>query len=163
MKNRIVKRAIVPIFCLIVLVLFGLKTFTPAQAPKIQTTTLTGETFSSASLQQKPWYVEFWSVNCSTCLADFDKLIELQRKLSALGGQVVAVAIAQDNEKMVKQYAEPLQSAGIIVIHDKNSAIATAFSHDGITPYGFLIRPDGHIGRIHAGKLNVEATLQALE
>ena len=163
MKKIITKRTIVPLLCLVVFAIIGIKAILPTPAPQIDTATTEGQKITSAQLAQKPWYVEFWSVNCSTCIADFDQLIELQNRLHASGGQVIAVASNQDDVQQVIHISKPLRAAGIWVVHDKNSAIAQAFSHNGITPYGFLIDPQGYIAAIHVGKLDIHTLLNRLD
>ena len=163
MKLNITKRAIVPVFFLLVVTGLGIKAMMPISAPDFTATTLDNRRITFGQLLGKPWYLAFWSVSCSTCLADFDQLINLHRQLSKQGGQVIAIAVAQDKDNTITSVAQPLMDAGITVIHDKDGSLADAFSHNGITPYGFLINPQGHITHIHAGKLQINIILDALQ
>ena len=162
MNRKSIKRIIVPIFAIVVVAIIGIKALTPIKAPDFEATTIDQKQIRLSQWTNKPLYIEFWSTSCSTCIDDFAQLITLQHKLSAQGGQVIAVASKTDPIEDIRALSTSLLANNILIVHDHNGSIAKAFGHSGITPFGFLINQKGNLAKIHAGRLNIANIMSSL-
>ena len=145
-----------------IIVSFVLSSITKPTAATFATTTLDGQHMDTRNLQGTPYYIEFWSSNCRSCLADIPNLLTLHHILSAQRGMVILIALKQDDILHVRRATYRLSQAGIRIVHDTDGVIAAQFNYPDIMPYGLLIDRHGHIDHIYVGPLPLNDILNRI-
>ncbi|MDD3518854.1 MAG: TlpA disulfide reductase family protein [Chromatiales bacterium] len=123
-------------------------------APQVSLRTLDGTALTLADLRGRPVLVTFWSTTCVSCVREMPHLVELHRKLSPQGLEIVGVAMAFDTPEAV---AEMTQARGLpyTIVHDADASVAQAFGGVMLTPTTFLISPEGRIVMQKLGDLDM--------
>lgn len=142
--------------------------FRPAPpAPEAKFMTLAGETLHTRDFRGKVWLVNFWATTCATCVKEMPALVDLHRKFSPRGFEVVAVAMSYDPPNYVAAFARQ-RALPFRVALDVNEQLARDFGGVRLTPTSFLVDKEGRIvqqylGEPDFGKLEklIEGLLQA--
>lgn len=124
--------------------------------PEVTFNLLDGRKLLSSELRGKSLLVNFWSVNCETCLREIPQLTRLQDELKDQL-VVIGVAVPHDPPPAVISMVEKLKP-GYPIALDVHGEVSAAFGGIKVTPTNFLIDPDGNIslserGQIHEPRL----------
>ncbi|MBI3560557.1 MAG: TlpA family protein disulfide reductase [Gammaproteobacteria bacterium] len=123
-------------------------------APQVSFTLTNGHSVSAASLRGRPVLVTFWSVSCSTCLAEIPDLIELYRQLGPRGLEIIGVAMPFDPPDAVMT-VQRQQRINYKIALDVPGTLVAAFQHVILTPDSYLIDPQGKIVMHKQGQLDM--------
>ncbi len=133
--------------------------FTPSgmkQAPALNVTTLEGERIALQQLRGKPVLVTFWATTCPGCIKEMPHLVELYNELAPRGLEIIAMAMAYDPEKQVREMVRQKQLPYKVAL-DRDGAAAKAFGDVKLTPTSFLIDPSGRIVQQKLGEMDMDA------
>ncbi|WP_374319202.1 TlpA family protein disulfide reductase [Aquabacterium sp.] len=148
----------------------GLGMMMPAQAveagqpaPAFVLPQQSGGSLSLADLKGKLVYLDFWASWCGPCRQSFPWMNELQAKYGARGLKVVGINVDSrraDADAFLSQL--PAQFA---VVFDGKGEAPGAYKIKGM-PSSYLIAPDGHVIKVHAGfraedRKELEAAIEA--
>ena len=133
-----------------------------SHAPDISLKTLQGETIDLAGLQGKPVLVTFWATYCPGCLKEMPHLIQLYKKLSPNGLEIIGITTPQDRPDHVIAMTEAKQIPYPIAL-DIDGKVSQAFGNVRLTPTSFLIAPDGQIAHQKTGVLNMQKIQTLIE
>lgn len=133
--------------------------FTPSgikQAPALNMTTLGGERIALQQFRGKPVLVTFWATTCPGCIKEMPHLVELYNELGPRGLEIIALAMAYDPEKQVREMVRQKQLPYKVALDDDGAA-AKAFGDVKLTPTSFLIDPSGRIVQQKLGEMDMDA------
>ncbi len=133
--------------------------FTPSgikQAPALNVTTLGGQRIALQKFRGKPVLVTFWATTCPGCIKEMPHLVELYNELAPRGLEIIALAMAYDPEKQVREMVRQKQLP-YKVAPDRDGAAAKAFGDVKLTPTSFLIDPSGRIVQQTLGEMDMDA------
>ena len=116
----------------------------PEAAPDISIFTVDGKQLAFSSLRGKPVVVTFWATTCESCVREIPDLIDLYRKLSPQGLEIVAIAMDYDPPNRVLTLRKTRDIPYTVAL-DIHADAARAFGNIRLTPTTFLIAPDGRI------------------
>ncbi|MBZ4201405.1 MAG: TlpA family protein disulfide reductase [Methylotenera sp.] len=133
-----------------------------SQAPTFTFTTLEGKKISMADLQGKLVLVNFWSINCLSCLKEMPELRELYQRYHGQGFELIAVAMDYDPPLQVLVYSQQKQLP-FPVMHDGLGDISAAFGEVTVTPSHFLYNQQGQRLQRTIGRLDTKALAATLE
>lgn len=146
-------------FAIVLIAILAYVWFTPSglkPAPVLTVTTLTGESITLQQLQGRPVLVTFWATTCPGCVKEMPHLVELYNKLAPQGLEIIALAMAYDPEKQVREMVR-LKQLPYKVALDSDGSAAKAFGEVKLTPTTFLINPNGRIVQQKLGEMDMQA------
>lgn len=132
------------------------------QAPAVTFTTLEGKKIAMADLQGKFVLVNFWSINCLSCLKEMPDLRNLYQRYHAQGFELIAVAMDYDPPSQVLAYTQQ-KKLPFPVMHDGYGEISAAFGEVSVTPSHFLYNQQGQRIQRTIGSINASALATLLE
>ena len=116
----------------------------PVPAPAIHYTRLDGQRGELEALHGHVVLVNFWATDCAPCVAEMPQLASMWRRLSPLGFETLAVAMADDPPFAVVEFTRVRQLPFTVAI-DHDGAIAQGFGGVPYTPTSVLIDRQGQV------------------
>ncbi len=113
-------------------------------APEFELPSLDGATVSSQSLLGRPVVLNFWATWCVPCRSE----IPVLQSLEAAGVQVVAIAIDDEGEELVRPFVEQYRPGYTVLLG--NGEIFRRFGGSSI-PYTLVLDGTQEIVAIHRG------------
>jgi peroxiredoxin len=120
------------------------------QVPEVRFTMLSGETVAASELRGRPVLVSFWATYCGSCLKEMPRMVEMYRKFSPHGYEVIAVAVSKDEPERVAEFAAG-HRLPFKVVFDRDGTLAKAFGNVRITPSTFIIDREGRVLKRYVG------------
>ena len=119
-----------------------------------------GENLDMANFQGKPLLLNFWATWCPPCIEELPLIDAFWRKNTAIGHQVVALAIDQPSavRKFLSRQALgfPVGLAGL-----EGTQLAKSLGNAvGGLPFTVFFKPDGSIWRQKMGQLTSDDLMQ---
>ena len=111
-------------------------------APHFNATTMSGETFTNASVKGKVVLLQFWATWCQYCRSEQNIVDKLQKEFADRSLVVLAVDVAESKKKVKQYLQENPREVRIILTEDTNLAAmyqATRY------PIYVVIDRDGYI------------------
>ena len=124
---------------------------TPAQAPEVTFSTLSGEQLAMSALRGKVVLVKFWATSCVTCVAQMPSNIENFNEFHKKGFEIVAVAMQYDPANYVTNFVASRKIPFTVAL-DTRGQVAQAFGDVRLTPTAFLIDKQGQIIKRYVGE-----------
>jgi Thiol-disulfide isomerase and thioredoxins len=122
-------------------------------APHSTFVLLDGSTKTTADLQGKVTFVDFWATSCVTCVAEMPKMVTTYDKYKSRGFNTLAVAMSYDNPSYVVNYAKTRKLPFQVAI-DNTGAVAKAWGDVQLTPTSYLVNKHGQIVKRYVGEPN---------
>lgn len=129
---------------------------------KVSFTLIDGRRMGMAQLQGKPLLVAFWATTCASCIKEIPQLINLYNKYTAMGLEIIAVAMPYDRPDHVLDVVKARKLPYPVAL-DIEAKIVRAFGDIRVTPNHFLIAQDGSIIKHQIGTIDIYATEQLLQ
>jgi thiol-disulfide isomerase/thioredoxin len=127
----------------------------PEQLPQIALPGLDGKVHTLSDWRGRPLLINFWATWCEPCRREVPLLRALKRKQTALGLEVVGIAI--DSPDAVQQY---VASHGIdypVLVGEKDGfAAITAFGMDTGLPFSVFSDRSGRVVTLKVGELHAD-------
>jgi thiol-disulfide isomerase/thioredoxin len=124
-------------------------------APHFVAKTMSGETFTNASIKGKVVLLQFWATWCQYCRGEQKIVDDVQKEFANQGLIVLAVDVGESKKKVKKYLEENSRAVRIVLTEDTNlAAMYAATSY----PIYVVIDRDGNI----AGRQNGAAGERAL-
>ena len=122
--------------------------------PELTFNLVDGKPITSQDLKGRPVMLSFWSVTCSTCIADIPALNQLHEILDRRGGKLIGVNLPSDPPptaiSMSKKYEIAYPNA-----LDVHGEINKALGGVSVTPTHLFINREGKIVQRHTGAVNL--------
>ncbi|MFA5663101.1 peroxiredoxin family protein [Castellaniella sp.] len=131
-------------------------------APQVTFTALDGQQVTTHDLRGKVVLVKFWATSCTTCVAQMPDTIRHYQDLKARGFDTIAVAMAYDPPRYVKNFATT-RALPFPVVLDADGTLAQAFGDIRLTPTAILIDRQGHIIKRYLGNYDEQAFMATVE
>lgn len=131
----------------------------PEPAPRFTAKTMTGETFTNASVKGKVVLLEFWATWCPYCRNEESILDDLDHQYASKGLLVLAIDVGESKKTVKKYLAEHPRSCRIVLMEDTNLA---AMYQANSYPIYVLIDRDGIIAGEQRGAGGERALLRLL-
>lgn len=119
-------------------------------------------TIADPGIQDSSWVgkhiiIDFWAINCGTCISSMPKVKEIQDKYSS---KLKVVYLHHNTQKAVDSFfnKRSFLKMYLLPIGESNEAINSAFPHNGV-PHVVWINPDGKVQAITYGSDFVEANV----
>jgi thiol-disulfide isomerase/thioredoxin len=121
----------------------------PLKAPAFRLPDLKGEMRGNADYRGRVVLLNFWGSWCPPCRDEFPSLVRLQRALPAEHFTVLAVAVADTEEGIVRFLGG--ENPPFDILLDPEREMATAFRAPGV-PVTYVLDRDGRLlaGRVRA-------------
>lgn len=132
------------------------------RAPDVTFETLDGERLAMADLREHPVIVYFWATDCVTCMREMPDLVALHDDLAGRGLELVAIAMAHDDPRDVRDVTRR-RGLPFHIVLDDDGALARDFGNVRVTPTKFLIDADGRIRMRHIGSTDHAALRERIE
>jgi len=91
-------------------------------APRFNAKTMSGETFTNASVKGKVVLFQFWATWCQYCRAEQSVVDKLQKEFADKGLIVLAVDVAESKKKVKQYLQENPRDVRIVLTEDTNLA-----------------------------------------
>lgn len=135
------------LFTLLSLSVFGQESQIGKKAPDLSFDKILNSDITSAKLSEyranKIVILEYWGTFCSSCIASFPRLEELQRKFK---NNLQVITITADSEKRIEQFLKN-GKFNLPVAIDKNGQLNAAFPHRAV-PHTIIIDKEGIVRAI---------------
>ena len=135
------------LFTLLSLSVFGQESQIGKKAPDLSFDKILNYDITSAKLSEyganKIVILEYWGTFCSSCIASFPRLEELQRKFK---NDLQVITITADSEKRIEQFLKN-RKLNLPVAIDENGQLNAAFAHRSV-PHTILIDKEGIVRAI---------------
>ncbi len=118
------------------------------QAPEIESTLVSGETFRLSDLQGKVVMLDFWATWCGPCIQAMPVIAEVGKSLADKGVVTYAMNIGETKEE-IEPFLAKLK-IDLPVVLDAEGEIADHFHTEAI-PQTVLIGKDGRVAAVHVG------------
>ena len=132
--------------------------------PKLELTTLTGQTVTLGQTNKKLTLLTFWASNCHNCLAEIPQLKKLHQQYHGQGFQVIGVVVHYDRPDKVLAIVKK-EKISYPIVFDVQKKIMRVFGLTrALTPDNYLILPNGKIVYHQLGLLDfkqLKATILA--
>ena len=117
-----------------------------------------------ASFKGKPIVLNFWATWCGPCRAEIPSLVELNRKYSEEGGDVVILGISVDDPvEKLKPYAAQMKMNYPVLVGNGRDDVQDAFGPLWGIPVTVFIDRDGRIAKKHSGIASKEQFEQEIK
>jgi peroxiredoxin len=132
-------------------------------APDFLLPSLTGGRGGIRAFRGHPILLQFWAVNCPSCVKEQADLLAASRTFKARGGAVVGVDAYLEPPSVVKAYTRlhPLPYTSILL--DPDGQVVLGQYHLIGVPTSYFIRRDGTIASISVGQMNKAAFTTAFD
>jgi len=117
-------------------------------APRFHAKTLTGETFTNASVKGKVVLIQFWTTWCPYCKEEQELVDSIDKELAPKGVIVLAINVAESKKKVRQYLQENPRSCRIVLTEDTNLA---AMYQANSYPIYVVIDRDGNIAAEQRG------------
>lgn len=111
-------------------------------APNFQLTTLDGKQVSLSDYRGKAVLLNFWATWCGPCRIEMPWFVDLQKKYSAQGFEILGVAMDDSGEKTIKDFTQQIGTNYTVLLG--KDAVGDAYGVEGM-PTTFFIGRDGKI------------------
>ncbi len=122
-------------------------------APNIDLTLVDGSTHRLTDYKGKIVLLNFWFINCATCLAEISSLNELHQQYSSQN--VVVLSVALDSPDRARHAVEVKRIAYPVAVNGK---IATQLYDINVYPTSYLIDTAGIVREVFMGASDFDAT-----
>lgn len=130
--------------------------------PTVTFTTLDGRQVQLQDQRGRVVMVIFWATSCPICMGEMPDLIETYRQYQARGFELIAVAMAYDDQEQVRKFA---RSKGLPfpVVLDTSGSLARSFDDTKVVPTTFLIDRKGNLVSRTLGAIDFPKLRQYLD
>ena len=133
----------------------------PAAAPDFNLTDLNGAPVRLADLRGSVVILDFWATWCPPCRLALPHLQELHNEYGGRGVEVVAVAMDDQGESVVRPFVAQNNITFRVALPDE--AIQRAFGPIRGLPTTFVIGPDGRVFKKYLGYQAPEVLLRDIQ
>lgn len=157
-----VRRTILSVGCLLVLTgaFYAYRPSAAGLAPDLVFTTIEGEKVALREWRGHPVLVTFWASDCSSCIEEMPRLVEIHRQYARRGLKMIGVAMYYDPPAQVVAMAKTLPYP---IALDSRAEYARAFANVKLVPNSFLIAPNGQIALHILGLVDVDDLKRRIE
>lgn len=113
-------------------------------APKFTGVLLTGDSFHTGAMQNKPYLLHFWATWCGICKLEQSTIEAISRDY-----EVISVAMQSGQAAEIKAYMQKHQLTFPVVIDDEG-IISRQYGVSGV-PASFIINRSGEIAFVQRG------------
>jgi DsbE subfamily thiol:disulfide oxidoreductase len=111
-------------------------------APNFQLTALDGKQVSLSDYRGKAVLLNFWATWCGPCRIEMPWFVDLQKKYSGQGFEIVGVAMDDSGEKAIKDFTQQIGTNYTVLLG--KDAVGDAYGVEGM-PTTFFIGRDGKV------------------
>ena len=128
--------------------------------PAFRARSLTGETFTNASLRGKIVLIQFWATWCTFCRRDQPAVERIVKDYASKGVIVLGISVREPRATVRTYLASSPRSCKIIVTEDTN--LVDLFELRGFPSY-LVLNPDGDIVAAQEGATGYDGLKEILD
>lgn len=119
-------------------------------APRFETITFSGESFSTDSLKGRPALLIFWAPWCKVCQRELPLLAEFSKEGKSKSLRILSIGFADVRENVEAFVKARPETFVFPTAYDEDRWVAHAFKITA-TPTSVVLDAQGHIALVHRG------------